>query len=208
MANNHFLNSALYWWWVRFLDFSFSEHILRWPSYFRFCQHFIDGFPLAQVYEHRVAGLDGDGFAISPVFGAFAYQVRGYSLAMFLSLWAHPVSWSCLRRCPRGQYWLCLSCFLLPLVMPSAATLGASLSLFCSGILPAAGVVCRLFGACAAELVARRFPACTIKHLGAICLCQQCGAGGYQLLALRQQPGFGLCRASGPWYFAFGSLCH
>ena len=34
MANNHFLNSAVYWWWVRFLNYNFTAHLLRWPSLF------------------------------------------------------------------------------------------------------------------------------------------------------------------------------
>lgn len=132
MANNHFLNSALYWWWVRFLDFSFSEHILRWPSiFFGFASILLTVFHWRKFIGPRMAALMAMVFAISPVFGAFAYQVRGYSLAMFLSLWAMSGLLELLYGdARRGQYWLCLSCFLLPLVMPSAAMLGASLSLF------------------------------------------------------------------------------
>lgn len=131
MANNHFLNSAVYWWWVRFLNYNFTAHLLRWPSLF---------FGLATIavvvlhwryfLGRRWAALAAVMLAISPVFGAFAYQVRGYSLAMFLATvalsGAMEISFGQLRR---GQKLACTACLLLPLVMPSAAMLAPSLAL-------------------------------------------------------------------------------
>ena len=132
MANNHFLNSAVYWWWVRFLNFNFTAHILRWPSLF---------FALATLsvvvlhWRHflgrRWAALAGVMLAISPVFGAFAYQIRGYSLAIFLATVAMSGVLEILfGQWRRGQMLACMACFLLPLVMPSAAMLAPSLALF------------------------------------------------------------------------------
>ena len=86
MANNHFLNSAIYWWWVRFLEFSFTEHVLRWPSiFFGLLCILLTVFHWRKFIGRRMAAIMSLTFAISPVFTAFAYQVRGYSLAMFLS---------------------------------------------------------------------------------------------------------------------------
>ena len=132
MANNHFLNSAIYWWWVRFLNFSFTEHILRWPSlFFGFASILMVIFHWRRYIGRRLAAIFGLVFAISPVFSAFAYQVRGYSLCMFLSTLALSGTLEILfgnRR--KGQVWACLACFLLPLVMPSAAMLAPALALF------------------------------------------------------------------------------
>ncbi len=131
MANNHFLNSAVYWWWVRFLDFNFTAHILRWPSLF-FALATLTVVVLHWRYflGRRWAALTGVMLAISPVFGAFAYQVRGYSLAMFLATLAvSGVLEILFGQSRRGQMLACIACFLLPLVMPSAAMLAPSLAL-------------------------------------------------------------------------------
>lgn len=132
LANNHFLTSIVYWWWVRFLDFNMAEHVLRLPS-------LACGFAgLAVVICHwriflgrRFANLGGCLLAASPVYGAFAYQVRGYSLSMLLSIVAlsgvleirHGQ-----RR--RGQLLFCLACFLQPLGMPSAVMMVPALAAF------------------------------------------------------------------------------
>ena len=132
MANNHFLNSALYWWWVRFLDFSFTEHILRWPSlFFGFASILMVVLHWRRYIGRRLAAIFGLVLAVSPVFSAFAYQVRGYSLCMFLSTLALSGILEILfGNHRRGQLWVCLACFLLPLVMPSAALLAPALALF------------------------------------------------------------------------------
>ncbi|MFA6929413.1 MAG: hypothetical protein WCT05_03730 [Lentisphaeria bacterium] len=132
MANNHFLNSAIYWWWVRFLDFSFTEHILRWPSlFFGFASILMVVLHWRHFIGRRLAAIFGLVFAVSPVFPAFAYQVRGYSLCMFLSTLALSGVLEILHgNYRRGQIWACLACFLLPLVMPSAALLAPALALF------------------------------------------------------------------------------
>ncbi len=132
MANNHFLNSAIYWWWVRFLDFSFTEHILRWPSlFFGFASILMVVLHWRRYIGRRLAAIFGLVFAVSPVFSAFAWQVRGYSLCMFLSTLAlSGVLEILFGSARRGQLWACLACFLLPLVMPSAALLAPALALF------------------------------------------------------------------------------
>ncbi len=132
MANNHFLNSAIYWWWVRFLNFSFTEHILRWPSlFFAFASILMVVLHWRRYIGRRLAAVFGLVFAVSPVFTAFAWQIRGYSLCMFLATLALSgtleILYGDLRR---GQSWTCLACFLLPLVMPSAAMLAPALALF------------------------------------------------------------------------------
>jgi hypothetical protein len=132
MANNHFLNSAVYWWWVRFLDFSFTEHILRWPSlFFGFASILMVVLHWRHFIGRRLAAIFGLVFAVSPVFAAFAWQIRGYSMCMFLSTLALSGTLEILNgNQRRGQLWNCLACFLLPLVMPSAALLAPTLALF------------------------------------------------------------------------------
>ncbi|NLF94278.1 MAG: hypothetical protein GX564_10365 [Oligosphaeraceae bacterium] len=131
MANNHFLNSAVYWWWVRFLNFNFTAHVLRWPSLvFALATIAVVVLHWRYFLGRRWAALAAVMLGISPVFGAFAYQVRGYSLAMFLATvalsGAMEISFGQLRR---GQMLACTACLLLPLVMPSAAMLAPSLAL-------------------------------------------------------------------------------
>ncbi len=131
MANNHFLNSAVYWWWVRFLNYNFTAHILRWPSlFFALLNVAVVVLHWRKFLGRRWAALAAVMLAISPVFGAFAYQIRGYSLAMLLATVAMSggleISFGQLRR---GQLLACSACLLLPLVMPSAAMLAPSLAL-------------------------------------------------------------------------------
>lgn len=132
MANNHFLNSAIYWWWVRFLDFNLTEHILRWPSlFFALASILLITLHWRKFIGRSLAAIFAVLFAISPVFTAFAYQIRGYSMAMFFSFLAlSGVLELIYGNRARGQLLLCVSCFLLPLVMPSAVLLAPALALF------------------------------------------------------------------------------
>lgn len=126
VANNHFLNSALYWLWFRIVPLQMPEIILRLPS-------LLAGVGtlalITMQWRHwlgvRLAGLGGILFAVSPVFTAFAYQVRGYGLSMLLSALALTAVLALLtgkRRWP-AQALLAICCLLQPLVMPSAVIL-------------------------------------------------------------------------------------
>ena len=122
IANNHILSSAIYWIWLRVLGFNMAfEHFIRLPSLL-----FGAGL-IALCVCHwrnwlggRVANLGGLLLAASPVFGAYAYQIRGYSMSMFLG----GLAISGLLEFNSGKYALgqllmCISCLLLPLVIPS-----------------------------------------------------------------------------------------
>ena len=124
IANNHILSTAIYAVWTKCLNYDLSsEFLARIPS-------IIEGLLLIAVVSlhwrkwigDRIAILGAIAFAISPVFTAFAYQVRGYSLSMLLS--ATAISGA--MECAKGKKALGLSiafasCLLLPLVIPSNA---------------------------------------------------------------------------------------
>ncbi|MBR0459937.1 MAG: hypothetical protein IJJ26_11925 [Victivallales bacterium] len=122
IANNHILNSAIYWLWVRVLNFGLdNEQLVRLPSLI------FGGATIAIVVCHWrrwigdvLADIGGLLMAISPVFTAFAYQVRGYSLSMFLATIALSGALEHMGgHRLRGQVLMCVSCLLLPLVIPS-----------------------------------------------------------------------------------------
>lgn len=122
VANNHILSSAVYWCWVRVLNFGIvAEQLVRLPSIL------FGGGLIAIVVCHwrkwlgdRIANLGGLALAISPVFTAYAYQIRGYSLSMLLAGAALSgiLEYTDGNKKP-GQLLLCASCILLPLVIPS-----------------------------------------------------------------------------------------
>ena len=124
IANNHILSSAIYAIWTACLGYDLSsEFLVRLPS-------IIEGAVTILIISlHwrkwlgvRVACIGAIVFAISPVFTAFAYQVRGYSLSMMLATAAISGALECVDgKQIRG---LCISficCVLLPLTIPSNA---------------------------------------------------------------------------------------
>ena len=131
IANNHILSTAVYWIWVRILNYNLSiEHFTRLPSLI-----FGTGL-IALCVCHwrkwlggRIANLGGLLLAASPVFGAFAYQIRGYSMSMFLTgLAISGLLEYNAGKYALGQFLLCISCLLLPLVIPSNVLLAPVLA--------------------------------------------------------------------------------
>ena len=131
VANNHILSTAVYWFWVRILNYNLGfEHFTRLPSLL-----FGTGL-IALCVCHwrkwlgsRIANLGGLLLAASPVFGAFAYQIRGYSMSMFLTgLAISGLLEYNSGKYARGQVLLCISCLLLPLVIPSNVLLAPVLA--------------------------------------------------------------------------------
>lgn len=122
MANNHFLSTAITWLWLRLLPDGASEPLLRLPSLL------LSGATLALIVLHwrktlgtALAGMAGLLFAVSPVTTAFAWQIRGYALSLFLSVMAISalIEYQAGHR-RRGQALLMAACFCQPLVMASA----------------------------------------------------------------------------------------
>lgn len=122
IANNHILSSAIYWCWLRILNFGLmAEQLVRLPSIF------FGGALIVLVSCHwrkwigaKYAVAGSLLLAISPVFTAYAYQVRGYSLSMFLA----GVALSGALENASGRRTLgavlgFLTCLLLPLTIPS-----------------------------------------------------------------------------------------
>jgi hypothetical protein len=132
VANNHMLFSAFGWWWVRFLGYSLDEYLLRLP-----CMAFGAIVIVLAVRSWRrwlgaeLACLAGVTLAISPVFGAFACEFRGYSLTMLLSAIAvQGLAEMSDGRLRRGLWVQLPALFLLPLVIPSNALLAFAHALF------------------------------------------------------------------------------
>jgi len=131
VANNHVLFSAVAWCWVRFLQFSSAEYLLRMPSVafgVLTLLWILRDWP--KWLGQRVAGVTAVLFAMSPVFCGFSWQLRGYSLSMLLGA----VAVSGVMELTTGSHrrGLLLSvpaAFLLPLVIPTNALLPAALLL-------------------------------------------------------------------------------
>ncbi len=131
IANNHFLNSALEWLWLKvpFVDYS-SELLLRIPAILTSCGTLLLialCWPkwLGQKLSYAMALL----FALSPIFTAFAYQLRGYSIAMFLATAAVTAAYA-RHQTPnlRNGAMIFILSLLLPLTMPSAGMVGGALT--------------------------------------------------------------------------------
>ncbi|MBO4345821.1 MAG: hypothetical protein J5833_08690 [Victivallales bacterium] len=160
IANNHILSSVVYWYWVRLLDFNLSaEHLIRIPSiFFGLSTILIVSLHWRKWLGNRVAGLAAMMFAISPVFTAFAYQLRGYSLSMLLSA----IAISGALECASGKKFIgtvvaFIACLLLPLTIPSNALVVPVIALviflcsdkMCKGMLLAAvPVIGGIIGGC------------------------------------------------------------
>lgn len=132
VANNHILFSAFGWWWVRFLGFPTDEFVLRLP-----CLVFGALVIVLAVRSWRrwlgaeLSCIAGVTLAISPVFGAFATEFRGYSLTMLLSgVAATGLAEFGDGRVRRGLLLQAVALVLLPLVIPSNVFLGLSHALF------------------------------------------------------------------------------
>ena len=132
VANNHMVFSAIAWWWVRFTGFTSVEYLLRFPSMvFGGASIVLILFWWRRFLGVRGAYLAGITVAISSVFGAFAYQFRGYGLTMMLTVAAVTGLMETVRGQVRRGLWLQLpALFLLPLVIPSNVFLAASHALF------------------------------------------------------------------------------
>lgn len=132
IANNHMLSTALTVWWLQLLGGGFSEFLFRVPS-------LVFGMvSIAVVMLHwrkrlgePLAALGGFLLAVSPVFTAYAYQLRGYSLTMLLGVLAVSGALEVTRgRGFGGQALLCAAGALLPLVMPSNLVLAPVMAVF------------------------------------------------------------------------------
>ncbi len=128
IANNHMLSTAVYWIWTHLVGLP-DEAILRIPS-------IVGGLAtIAIVMRHWrkfigdcLATVGGLMLAISPVFTAYAYQVRGYSLTFLLAAMAVSGVFEILYgNRIRGQLLLAAASLLLPLVMPTNAILAPAL---------------------------------------------------------------------------------
>lgn len=141
IANNHILSTAVYWCWVRVLNFGFSaEQIVRLPSIlFGCCTIAIIICHWRKWLGNKLAILGGIAIAISPIFTAYAYQVRGYSLSMLLATAAISGALETVDgKRIEGEIILCLSSLLLPLTIPSNVliipALAIAIWLSCSSI--------------------------------------------------------------------------
>ncbi|MBR4125485.1 MAG: glycosyltransferase family 39 protein, partial [Victivallales bacterium] len=130
-ANNHFLNNFLEWLWLRGLNLNAgSEFLVRLPAvFFGMGTVAVALLSWRRFLGEKVALLTAVVMACSPVFTAFAWQFRGYSLAMFLSALAVTAAASRWKK-PTWENGLALFCvsLLMPLVMPPAAMLPFALA--------------------------------------------------------------------------------
>ena len=136
LANNHILSTAIYWLWLRVVPLSAPETLLRLPSLvWGALTLAVIAFWWRRWLGAHLAALGAVIFAASPVFPAFAYQIRGYALSMLLA--ASGVALAamvldgapgCLR--PKAQLALFLTSLAQPLIMPSAALFPAAVALW------------------------------------------------------------------------------
>ena len=122
IANNHILSTAIYWIWVRVLNFNLgAEQMVRLPSLL------FGAGTIAIIMCHwrkwldgRIANIGGILLAISPIFTAYAYQIRGYSLSIFLATAALSGALELVHgKTKSGLTLTCTTSLLLPLVIPS-----------------------------------------------------------------------------------------
>ena len=130
-ANNHFLNNFLEWLWLRGLGLNAAnEFLVRLPAVF-FGMGTVAVVLLGwrKFLGEKIALLTAVVMACSPVFTAFAWQFRGYSLAMFLSALAiHASAIRSQKNTVANGVALFLLGLLLPLIMPPAAMLPCALA--------------------------------------------------------------------------------
>jgi len=131
MANNHILSTACYWLWLKIVPWGASSMIVRLPSMlFAALTLLVVSVGWRPWLGKRWAALGGILLASSSIYTAFAYQVRGYSLTMLLSALSVTAMLKLIStRGKKGQFLLCLTLFLHPLVMPSSAILAPAIAL-------------------------------------------------------------------------------
>lgn len=135
MANNHMLSSVVYWLWLRVVPLTAPEILLRLPSLlFGALTLAVIVFWWRKWLGARIAVLGAIVFAASPVFPAFAYQIRGYSLSMLLAAIGVALAATLLEQLQnktatwRTQLALFLTSLAQPLIMPSAAVFPAAIA--------------------------------------------------------------------------------
>jgi hypothetical protein len=123
VANNHILFSALAWIWVRACPLPLTDWTLRLlPFACGLLMVWLICVDWRRWLGRRMALLAGLLFAISPVFTAFAYQFRGYSLSMLLSALLLSGNMELVYGRRRRGLWLsCIGAGLLPVVIPANA---------------------------------------------------------------------------------------
>lgn len=130
IANNHFLANALEWLWIKFLPYATgNEFLLRIPAILCGIGTLLTAtLGWRKWLGEKFALATGFLLAASPVFPAFAFQMRGYSLAMLLATLAVTAAMYRLEKCtPRNGLALFACSLGLSFVMPSAAMLPAAL---------------------------------------------------------------------------------
>ncbi|MCK5805120.1 MAG: hypothetical protein KAI66_19970 [Lentisphaeria bacterium] len=132
VANNHILMSALMWCWVRLFQFNLNEVLMRLPA------AMFGGLTIWWVVRcwsrdlgARVAFIAGLTLAISPVFGAFACQIRGYAPTLFLVTVLTTGALELIGGRRQAALPKVLATgFLLPLIIPSNVVVVGALALF------------------------------------------------------------------------------
>ena len=132
LANNHFLCTAIYWGWLKFVKADqASELLLRLPS---LLAGFLTVFCVLRGWRRflgtKFACLAALLFACGPVYPAFAYQIRGYVFSLLLAVLATVASADCVKESSwRNQACLAVCSLLQVFLMPSAALLAPILAL-------------------------------------------------------------------------------
>jgi len=125
IPNNHILFSAIGWCWVRLCRFNLTETLLRLPSIlFAIATLGVIIAGWRKWLGERLAGIAAIAFAVSPVYTAFAYQFRGYSLTFLLAALGVMATMDMLDgRLKRGTAVHATVALLLPLVIPTNSLL-------------------------------------------------------------------------------------
>jgi len=132
VANNHILFSAVLWGWVRLTGFTAREWLLRLP-----CVVFgaLTVWTAARQWRQwlgvRPAFLAALLLAVSPVLTPFFWQLRGYSLSLFLAVLAVSGAMDIAEGCREcGHRILAPVLFLLPLVSPANVLFAGAILIF------------------------------------------------------------------------------
>lgn len=125
IPNNHILFSAIGWCWVRICRYNLTETLLRLPAIvFSIATLGVIVAGWRQWLGRRLAGIAAIAFAVSPVYSAFAYQFRGYSLTILLAALGVMATMDMLDgRLKRGTALHAAVALLLPLVVPTNSLL-------------------------------------------------------------------------------------
>ncbi|MFA6930289.1 MAG: hypothetical protein WCT05_08180 [Lentisphaeria bacterium] len=131
LANNHMLSSACYWLWLRVISVDSSSLLLRLPSIaFGLLTLWLVSVQWRSWLGKRWSAVGGILLASSSIYTSFAYQIRGYSLSILLATLSVTALLELISsQGKRGQFLLCLSLFLQPLVMPSGVILAPAIAL-------------------------------------------------------------------------------